>query len=64
MRYVLSNIDESGTACDVVRSINILIALRWMARDADLDVTSCELEEEDDPFLEADMHAYRSAEPH
>ena len=75
LRYVLSKIDECDTASDVVKSINILIALRWVAQawllvradtiakcfrkagilNADLDVISCDLEEEDDPFLEADI---------
>ena len=74
LRYVLSKIDECDTASDVVKSINILIALRWVAKawslvraetiakcfrkagilNADLDVISCDLEEEGDPFLEAD----------
>ena len=75
LRYVLSKIDECDTASDVVKCINILIALRWVAKawslvraetiakcfskagilNAELDVISCDLEEEDDPFLEADM---------
>ena len=32
LRYVLSKIDECDTASDVVKSINILIALRWVAQ--------------------------------
>ena len=60
----------------MVKSINILIALRWTAKawsqvkpetimkcfkkagilNADLDVMSCELGGDDDPFLDADMH--------
>ena len=75
-RYVLSKIDECDKASDVVKSINILIALRWTAKawsqvkpetimkcfkkagilNADLDVISCELGGDDDPFLDADMH--------
>ena len=59
----------------MVKSINILIALRWVVQawllvtadtiakcfrkagipNADLNVIACNLEEEDDPFLEADM---------
>ena len=59
----------------MVKSINILIALRWVAKawsqvkpetitkcfrkagilNADLDVISCELGGDDDPFLDADM---------
>ena len=77
LRYVLSKIDECDKASDVVKSINILVALRWVAKawslvepetitkcfrkagilNADLEVMSCELYDEDyDPFLEADMH--------
>jgi len=66
----------------VVKSINILIALSWVAKawsltraetiarcfrkagvlNADPGVISCDLEEEDNPFLEA--KSYGSAEPH
>lgn len=74
LRYVLSKIDECETASDVVKSINILVAIRWVAvawskvraetiskcfRKAgiltdDLGVVSCPLEDDADPFLEAD----------
>jgi len=60
----------------VVKSINILIALSWVAKtwpliraeaiarcfrkagilNANLEVISCDLEEEDNPFLEANIH--------
>jgi len=60
----------------VVKSINVLIALSWVAKawsltragtiarcfrkagilNADLDVISSDLEEEDNPFLEANIH--------
>ena len=75
LRYVLSKIDECDKASDLAKSINILIALRWVAKawslvkpetimkcfrragilDANHDVVSCDLDGEDDPFLEADM---------
>ena len=31
MRYVLSNIDSCDTASDVVKSVNILSAIRWVS---------------------------------
>ena len=31
LRYVLSKIDECETASEVVKSVNILIAIRWVA---------------------------------
>ena len=31
IRYVLSKIDECESASDVVKSINILVAIRWVA---------------------------------
>ena len=34
LRYVLSKIDECDKASDVVKSINVLIALRWVAGKA------------------------------
>jgi len=60
----------------VVKSINILIVLSWVAKawpliraeiiarcfrkagilNANLDIISCDLEEEDNPFLEANIH--------
>ena len=32
LRYVLSKIEECDTATDVVKSVNILIAIRWIAK--------------------------------
>ena len=32
LKYVLSKIDECSNATDVVKSVNILIAVRWFAK--------------------------------
>lgn len=74
LRYVLSKIDECDSASDVVKSVDILVAIRWVALawsqvtaetvtkcfrnagvlDRELDVITRGIEEDSDPFLEAD----------
>ena len=69
LRYILSKIDECETASDVVQSVNILVAIRWIAqawlkvkaetiskcfRKAGVLDASIDVVEENDPFLEID----------
>ena len=74
MKYVLSKIDQCDSASDVVKEIDLLVAIRWVAlawtqvtaetikkcfRNAgilikELDVVNLGIEEDSDPFLEAD----------
>ena len=70
LRYILSKIEECTTASEVVQSVNILIAIRWVAQAwskvkaetickcfRKLDDTMNVVTrgvEDDDPFLEAD----------
>ena len=76
LRYVLSKIDECDSASDVVKSVDRLVAIRWVALawsqvtaktitkcfrnagvlDRELDVVTRGIEEDSDPFLEADEH--------
>ena len=32
LKYLLSKIDECSTATDAVKSVNMLIAVRWVAK--------------------------------
>ena len=74
LRYVLSKIDEFDSASDDVKSVNILVTIRWVALvssqvtaetiakcfrmagilDMGLDVVNRGIEDDLDPFLEAD----------
>ena len=74
LRYVLSKMDECDSASDVVKSVNLLVAIRWVALawsqvtvetivkcfrkagilDTGLDVICRTINDDEDPFLEAD----------